>query len=135
MLTIKIQSAKHLAILAALLLALTGCGPPGPRALLEGKKLLESGKAQAAAERLKEATALMPTNALAFNYLGLACHEAGQSAEAERAYSRALSLNHELAEVRFDLGCLFLADNKLEKAKSEFIAFTLRRPNLPEGFL
>lgn len=134
MVTIKNQAVKTGLGLSVLILFLTGCGPPGPTALLEGKQLLDSGLFQPALEKCRLATVLMPTNALAFNYLGLACHQAGQLAEAERAYARALSLNRDMAETRFNLGCLFLSQNKLEQAKSEFTAFTLRRPNSPEGF-
>ena len=44
-------------------------------------------------------------------------------------------LDHDLSEVRFNLGCLWLSQNKLEAAKGEFTAYTLRRPNEAEGFL
>ena len=114
----------------------SGCSPPGPRAVLEGKRLLERGEVPQAIEELKFATQLMPTNALAFNYLGLACHQAGQATEAERAYLRALAVNHDLTEVHYDLGCLWLAQpGKLEQAKAELTTYTLRRPNAPEGWL
>jgi len=102
--------------------------------LLKGKSLLEKGKTEQALAQLRTATSLLPANAVAFSYLGLALHESGQSAEAERAYYRALTLNHELAEARYNLGCLFLAENKVEQAKSELTAFTLRRPGSPEGW-
>jgi len=118
------------------ILVLTGCGPPGPRAVLEGKRLLERGEYAQAIEELRNAVELMPTNALAFNYLGLAFHQAGQVPEAERAYLRALALNHDLTEVHYDLGCLWLNPaNKPEQAKAELISYTLRRPNSPEGWL
>jgi len=66
------------------------CGPPGPRALLAGKKDLDRGKYQAAIEELKQATQLMKTNANAWNYLGLAYHHTGQAREAIAAYQQAL---------------------------------------------
>jgi tetratricopeptide (TPR) repeat protein len=97
---------------------------------------LEKGEYAQAIEELRLATQLMPTNALAFNYLGLALHQAGQSAEAERAYLRALSLDHDLTEVHYDFGCLLLSQsNRLDQAKSELTAFTMRRPNSAEGWL
>src|SRR5439155_6573129 len=58
---------------------LSGCTPPGPRALLEGKRLIEQGKYSKAVEKLKSATSLIATNGQAWNYLGLACHYAGQA--------------------------------------------------------
>src|SRR5579859_7539669 len=116
--------------------SLTGCGPAGPRSLLDGKRLLERAEYPQAIEELRNAVQLMPTNALAFNYLGLAFHQSGQVPEAERAYLRALALNHDLTEVHYDLGCLWLSQPaKLEQAKSELTTYTLRRPNSPEGWL
>jgi tetratricopeptide (TPR) repeat protein len=122
--------------LVLLLALLAGCTPPGPRALLEGKRLLDEGKYKQAIEELKTATSLMGgTNALAWSYLGVAYQHDDELAEAERAYQRALALNHDLGEVRFNLGCLWLAENRLEAAKAEFTACTMRQPNAVEGFL
>jgi tetratricopeptide (TPR) repeat protein len=119
----------------ALALLVAGCRPAGPRALLQGKRLIERGKYPQAVERLTAATTLLVTNAQAWNYLGLACHHAGQAVEAEKAYQRALALNHDLTEAHYNLGCLWLEQNKPEAARTEFIAFTLRRGNAVEGFL
>jgi len=113
----------------------TGCTPPGPRALLEGKQLLERGDYAAAVEKLRVATSLLATNAQAWNYLGLAYHQNGQGTEAERAYQRALAFNRDLTEAHFNLGCLWLEENKLEGAKSELLACTLRRGNSLEVLL
>ena len=122
--------------LVLLLALLAGCTLPGPRALIEGKRLLDEGKYPQAIEQLKAATSLLGgTNALAWNYLGVAYQHADEFAEAERAYQRALALNHDLGEVRFNLGCLWLAQNKLEAAKVEFTACTMRQPNDVEAFL
>jgi tetratricopeptide (TPR) repeat protein len=115
---------------------LTGCSPPGPQAVLDGKKLLERGDYVQAIEELRTATQFLPTNALAFSYLGLAFHQAGQPAEAERAYLRALALDHDLTEVHYNLGCLLLSQsNKLDQAKAELTTYTLRRPNSSQGWL
>src|SRR5260370_6124871 len=73
-----------------LLLFLAGCTPQGARALLQGKRLMEQGKYSQAVEKLETATGLLATNAQAWNYLGLAYHYSGQTAEAEKAYQRAL---------------------------------------------
>ena len=75
------------------------------------------------------------TNAQAWNYLGLACHHAGEAAEAEKAYQRALALDHDLTEAHYNLGCLWLAQNKPDAARTELMAFTLRRANSAEGLL
>ncbi len=115
-----------------------GCGPPGPRALLEGKRLLEQGKYPEAVEKLNSATELMATNAQAWNYLGLAYHLAGQPDAAAGAYQKALKLDHDLVMAHYNLGCLLLEQNqpdKLEAARNELTAFTLHEGNSPSGWV
>src|SRR5258706_16064894 len=131
------QSRRNLsyAPLLILALALAGCTPQGPRALLEGKRLLEHGKYPQAVEQLKTATGLMTTNAQAWNYLGIALHDTGRATEAEKAYQRALALDHDLTEAHYNLGCLWLEENKYNAAKLEFTAYTLRRASSVEGLL
>src|SRR5262249_1921368 len=52
------------------------------------------------------------------------------------AYLRALALDHDLTEVHYDLGCLWLSQsNKIDQAKSELTTYTLRKPNSAEGWL
>jgi tetratricopeptide (TPR) repeat protein len=126
-------SWRLIACLAALLLA--GCTPPGPRALLEGRRLLKEGKHRAAVEELRTATVLLRTNALAWNDLGLACQRAGLAEEAERAYQRAVRLDGNLAEARYNLGCLWLAQNKPGPARLELTTCALLRPNWVESVL
>jgi tetratricopeptide (TPR) repeat protein len=124
-----------LIVLFAGILLLCGCGPPGPRALLRGKQLIEGKEYKEAIEQLKTATSLLSTNAHAWNYLGLAYHYTGQGAEAEKAYQRALLCNRDLSEVHFNLGCLWLEQNKTNGARNELTAFYLQRPNSVEGLL
>ncbi len=135
MLTIKFRRFGVLLLLALL----AGCTPAGPRALLQGKRLIDEGKYPEAVEKLQSATVLLGTNALAcaqaWNYLGVAYQHGGDPAASEKAYQRALALNHDLAEAHYNLGCLLLAENKLESARTEFTAYTLRRGSSPEGFL
>ena len=119
----------------AISLLLTGCVPSGPRALLKGKKLLERGDYAAAVAQFRIATSLLATNAQAWNYLGVACQYAGQPTNAVAAYQRALVLNRDLMEAHYNLGCLWLEQNKTDAAASEFTAYTLRRGKAPEGWL
>jgi len=115
---------------------LSGCNPAGPHALLEGKRLIDQGKYPQAIQKLQSATSLLGgTNALAWEYLGVAYQHAGEDSEAERAYQRALGLDHDLGEIHFNLGCLRLARNKLDAAKAEFTVYTSLRPNAADGFL
>ena len=114
---------------------IAGCTPPGPRALLKGRKYLDSGDYAAAVEQFKTATTLLSTNAQAWNYLGVACQGAGQPDDAAKAYQHALLLDRDLSEVHFNLGCLWLEQNKFADAKTELTAYTLRRGNEPDGWL
>jgi Flp pilus assembly protein TadD len=102
--------------------------------LLKGKKLLARGDYSRAVTELKTATSLLITNAQAWNYLGVAYQHAGQSPDAVLAYQRALTLNRDLVEAHYNLGCLWLEQNKPGDAKTEFTAYTLRRSNAPEGW-
>jgi len=101
MVTIKNRFGNSLILFLAAVTLVAGCRPPGVRALLQGQRLMEQGEYPQAIEKLTEATdsALLRTNAQVWNYLGLAYHQAGRPAEAERAYQRALALNRDLTEV------------------------------------
>ena len=134
MLTIKNRAGIKLIYFLAFAVFLAGCTPSGPRALTEGEKLIERGRYPEAIEKLKAATSLLKTNAPAWNYLGLAYHHAGQTTNAAQAYQTALSLNHDLAEVHFNLGCLWLEQNRLDAAKAELITYTSLRKNSAEGW-
>jgi Flp pilus assembly protein TadD len=118
-----------------LCLIFTGCKPPGPRALLDGEKLIGRGQYDKAVERLKTATSLMESNAEAWNYLGLAYHQAGQPNDAADAYRKSLALDQNLVEVHYNLGCLLLEQKKPDLAKIELTAYTLHRDRSPEGLL
>jgi tetratricopeptide (TPR) repeat protein len=135
MLAKKNRICRGAIIFCTLVILAAGCTPPGPRALLKGKKLLERGDYAAAVAELKTATSLVATNAQAWNYYGVALQHAGQPAYAVLAYQRALSLDRDLIEAHYNLGCLWLEQNKPDEAQSEFVAYTLRRSNTPEGWL
>jgi Flp pilus assembly protein TadD len=114
---------------------LPGCTPPGPRTLLRGRKLIDQGRYAEAIEELRMATSLMSSNAQAWNYLGLSYHYAGQSTNAAQAYMKALTLNQDLVEARYNLGCLRMDQDRLDLAKSELTAYTVLRRNSLEGWL
>ncbi|MGH7977563.1 MAG: tetratricopeptide repeat protein [Limisphaerales bacterium] len=122
-------------VFVALAVFISGCSPPGPRALLKGRKLLERGDYAAAVAEFKTATSLMTTNAQAWNYYGVALQHDGRPDDAVLAYQRALTLDRDLIEAHYNLGCLWLEQNKPADAKSEFTAYTLQRGNAPEGWL
>jgi len=123
---------------AAALLSLVlfpGCQPPGPRALLQGERLIREEKFAQAVEKLEAATWLLPQNAQAWNYLGLAYHGAGKVDDAIRAYQKSVSLDRNLAAARFNLGMLFLEQNRNPEAASELTTFTALQPNSMDGWL
>jgi len=134
MATIKNHAAFKLIIVIGCAAMLAGCKPPGPKALLDGKRLLEKGRTAEAIERLQVATELLRTNAQAWNYLGVAYHQANQSLNASNAYRRALLISPDLMEARLNLGTLYFEQGRANEAKSEFNTYTLSRPHAPEGF-
>jgi tetratricopeptide (TPR) repeat protein len=135
MLAKKKRTGNKWIFLLALAVLLGGCKPPGPRALLDGKQLLDQGRYAEAVQRLQTATTLLTTNAQAWNYLGLAYHRAGQPTDAEQAYQKSIALNHDLVEAHFNLGCLWLEQNKLEPAKAQLTTYTQLRVNSADGWL
>src|SRR5882724_4470474 len=114
------------AILFLLAVFIAGCTPAGPRALLNGKKFLERGDFTSAVEQLKTATSKLPASAQAWNYYGVALQHTGQPDDAAAAYKRALTLDRDLTEAHYNLGCLWLEQNKFDSAKTEFTAYMLR---------
>jgi len=135
MLAIKNRALRAAMLFLALAIFISGCTPPGPRALLAGKKLLERGDYDGAVAQLKTATTLMATNGTAWNYYGVALQRAGQPADAAVAYQNALKFDRDLVEAHYNLGCLRLEQNQPDAARTEFTAYTLRRNNTPEGWL
>jgi tetratricopeptide (TPR) repeat protein len=131
----KIKSVRGMSWLIALALVLSGCTPAGPRAFMKGKRCLDRGDAAGAVTQLKRASTLLATNAAAWNYLGVACQRAGQGDEAANAYQAALKYDHDLVEAHYNLGSLWLEQNRADLAKTELTAYTLRRPNDANGWL
>jgi tetratricopeptide (TPR) repeat protein len=131
----KNQAARKWAFLVMFSVLVAGCMPPGPRSMLDGRKLLDEGRYPQAVEKLKLATSLLKTNAQAWNYLGVACQHAGQLNEAATAYLTALKFDQNLAEARFNLGCLWLEHNRPDLAAEQFTTYTLQRGRAVEGFL
>ena len=121
---------KLLTILAlAMLAAITGCTPSGPRSLLRGDELLRDGKPAQAIEALTVATRLMPDEPRAWNLLGLAYHRAGQPSLAKQAYQQALARDrsNRVAIAHYNLGCLLLEQNSPSAAAEQLRSFTLTR--------
>lgn len=136
MLTIKKRVARivPLFLTTASLLLFNGCTPPGPRNLLEGEKLLQEGKTEQAIQKLEEAVRLMPQEARAQNYLGIAYQRFGQTKNAIQAYQAALNLNRNLANARYNLGCLYLENNNPTAAATELATFTSLQPESLDGW-
>src|SRR6185369_8189088 len=135
MYTINERFGALLPLILAAVCVLSGCQQRGDRVLLDGVQALEAGRYSEAIEKLNKATSLLPTNAVAWNALGLAYQYTGEFPSAENAYNRALSFDRDLAEARFNLGCTLLEQNKGEAARAQFTTYLLRRGSSPEVLL
>ncbi len=123
-------------VFLALAILITGCTPAGPSALLKGKKYLDNGNVADALTQFERATQLLPTNAAAWNYYGVALQHSGRLDDAAKAYRQALALNRDLIEAHFNLGSVWLEQNKNDAAKAEFTTYnSLRHNGDPAGLL
>ncbi len=137
MLTTKKQGLR-LAIFAAIatgILWTSGCTPPGPRALLQGEKLIQQREFPKAIDRLKVATKLLPNNAQAWNHLGVAYQGNNQPEQARQAYLRAMGLDRQLPAPYYNLGTLYLAYNNPNAAVDGFRTFVALQPNNTQAWL
>ena len=135
MLTIKNWRASPGVLLVCWATLLAGCTPAGPRALLDGERLIREEKYPQAIRRLEAATKALPANAQAWNHLGLAYHKAGQPDAALQAYEQARHIDINLTSVRYNLGCLLLEQNNPQAATAELTAYTLLERNSVDGWL
>lgn len=119
----------------ACVLVLTGCGPSGTTLVREAKQLMAQGRYTESIQKLNRAVSLFPTNALVWNELGLAYHYAGNFSNAVEAYRKAVRFNNNLAEARYNLGCLLFEQGKLDAARSELTTYTMQRPGDVGGWL
>ncbi len=114
---------------------LAACTPQGPRAFQKGREALEAGDYARAVSELTWASGFLSTNAEVWNYLGLACHKAGDAQRAAEAYQQALRLDRDLLEAHFNLGSLWLEQGRPDAAKSEFTIYTMRQADSFEAWL
>src|SRR4051794_22595208 len=110
---VQLTNTTPLTGLLALVAFLAACTPAGPRLLLEGDLLLREKRYAQAAVKFEEAVRRLPTNAQAWNHLGLAYHYTGQRAAALKAYEQSRRCDPNLVPVRFNLGCLALEQSDL----------------------
>lgn len=103
-------------MLAALL---AGCRPHGVEALRRGDEALRAGQTAQAIPLLEQAVTDLPSEARAWNHLGLAYRAAGRDGEALKAHLRALERNRSFAEAWFNVGLLqFEQGNWLEAERA-----------------
>ena len=129
-----IKKKKLLLAVAALMATglLVSCGQSGSDGLAEGERLLREGKTDKAVQVLKRASTASPGDWRTFNLLGMACHRAGNRADAMRAYRQVLalaeqdvSLIHTVNVVHYNLGRLYLDAGKVAEAARELATYTL----------
>jgi len=114
--------------LAALGLLLAGCGPSGERALVEGDRLLQAGKAAEAVPLLERAAHDLPQNGPALNHLGLAYHATGRTNDARRAYLLALEVDRNRIEATRNLAVTHLERGEWLEAEKGLRAYLLAHP-------
>lgn len=117
----------------ATFLALAGCAPRGLEALRRGDEALAAGRPAEAVPLLEQAVTDLPTEALAWNQLGLAYHGIGKPDEARKAYLRALEANRNLFDVQFNLGALEFESGRwteAERALRTYLALVPNRTNV-----
>lgn len=83
-----------------------------------------------AANDLKKATTLGPTNAAAFFNLGLTLYNAGRYSEAIEAYQHVLKLRPSLPQAHYNLGLTFVAINDKKSAREQYEALKAINSNL-----
>ena len=98
---------------------LAGCRPHGVEALRRGDEALRAGQTEQAIPLLEQAVTDLPSEARAWNHLGLAYRAAGRDGEALKAHLRALERNRGFAEAWFNVGLLqFEQGNWLEAERA-----------------
>ena len=124
------RTAPPAGLTAAALLAtlLSGCSPSGERALVEGDRLLQAGKAAEAVPLLERAVQDLPQNAPALNHLGLAYHATGRTNDARRAYLRALEVDRNRIEATYNLAISHLERGDWLEAERGFRAYLVAHP-------
>ena len=113
----------------------TGCAPADARALLKGERLIKEGKYAEAVKCFEEVTVALPNSAKAWNHLGLGYQYAGDPKKAEQAYKKAMKLDGNFAEARFNLGSLYLDQNNLAAAITDLTTYIQLNPKNPDGWL
>lgn len=121
-------------VLIASALLVPGCKQSGPKALLQGEKLIREGKFSEALQPLEQAGQLMPNNPQVWNHLGLAYHNLGNVTKAAEAYQKALSVDKNLHQIYYNLGNLYLESNRLNEAINSLSSYVLVQPNQVEGW-
>ncbi|MCD6339688.1 MAG: tetratricopeptide repeat protein, partial [Verrucomicrobia bacterium] len=132
-------AAPLLAVLGLYLGLSTQPRDPALGAFREGLRWLREGRPEQAAPLFRTAAKLWETNApaaaRAWNYVGLAYHEAGQYAAADEAYRAAALMDPDLLAARFNRGRLQLDHGSIAEAIRELEAFIAYRPQHALGRL
>ncbi len=111
------------ALAAALAATVAGCGRPGEAELAAGRRELARGRAVRARDLLDRAIQARPgdpSNAEAYNLLGLACHAIGDAAAAARAFEESRRLDPAFAAPYYNLACMYRDAGQLDRATELF---------------
>lgn len=122
----------------AVVIFLAGCMPKGPKAMLEGDRLLQEGKFADAIPQLTTAIAELPQDkekAVGWTRLGLAYHQTGDIPKAAQAYHQAIKLDRDIVDARYNLGCLQLEQGNGAAAIEVLTTYLTFQTQDPNGFL
>ena len=109
-------------LLAVWMLGLAGCSPPGPRALLQGKKALDEGRTDEAVPLLERAVGRDPKLLPAQAALGRAYLEAGEMAKAIAPLKAALETDAD-GSLHFQLARAYRATGQADLASQALAQF------------
>ena len=118
---LRFVSGRALAL--ALLVLAAGCQPHGPDALRRGDELLRAGRVAEAVPLLERAATDLPDDPRAWNFLGLAYHDANRPGEALKAYLRALRADRNYFDVHYNLGALHSEQGNWAEAERSLRTF------------
>jgi tetratricopeptide (TPR) repeat protein len=118
---LRFVSGRALAL--ALLVLAAGCQPHGPDALRRGDELLRAGRVAEAVPLLERAATDLPDDPRAWNFLGLAYHDANRPEEAQKAYLRALRADRNYFDVHYNLGALHSEQGNWAEAERSLRTF------------
>jgi tetratricopeptide (TPR) repeat protein len=100
-----------------------------------GNQFFQNRKFMEAEEEFRRVILLQPTNAMAYNNLGLVLKAEGRVSDAEAQYLTALQMNPNFPEALNNLGLLYDQQGRIQEAVQQYRKAIEISPNYPEAHL